>query len=158
MRTCCAARGAATALVSTQCASEFGNVNARLSDLCERFEPHGPCACLSVEIGVAQEAPDEHSDFILPDACHNDTVPGVPQTRLKKAGVPREKSGIPLSSQQSDNFFVFHSLSAKVEADLYWLQSPRVKQEALSIQDVLVKNNQACARSSTYSGAVYSSE
>jgi hypothetical protein len=114
--------------------------------------------CLGIEVGVAQEAPDERSNFILSDTCHNDTVAGVPQTRVKKVAVPREKGSITLSSQQNDNLLVFQTLSAKVETDLSCRQSPRLEQQALSIQDILIENNQACARSSTYSGAVYCSE
>jgi hypothetical protein len=37
-------------------------------------------------------------------------------------------------------------------------QPPRLKQQALPLKDVLVENNQACARSGTYSGAAYCSE
>jgi hypothetical protein len=113
---------------------------------------------LGIEVGVSQEAADERSNFILPDACHNYAVAGVPQARLKKVAVPREKGGIALSSQQNDNLLVLQTLSAKVETNLLCRQPPRLKQQALSIKDVLIKNNQACARSSTYSGAVYCSE
>jgi hypothetical protein len=34
-------------------------------------------------------------------------------------------------------------------------QPPRFKQHSLSVEDVLVQDDQTCARSSTYSGAVY---
>ncbi len=90
---------------------------------------------------MAQEPPDERSDFILSNTCHNDTVAGVPQTRLKKVAVPREKGSITLSSQQNGNLLVFETLSAKVETDLSCRQSPRLEQQALSIQDILIKNN-----------------
>ena len=114
--------------------------------------------CLGVEAGVPQEAADERSDLILPDFRNNYAIARVPQSRLKKVAVPREKRGIALPSQQNDNLLILQTLSAKVETDLFCSQPPRLKQQALSIKDVLVKNNQACARSSTYSGAVYCSE
>ena len=114
--------------------------------------------CLGIEVGVPQEAADERSDFILPDACHNDTVAGVPQARLKEVAIPREERGIALSSQQNNNLLIYQTLSAKVKTNLSRRQPPRLKQQALSIKDVLIENNQACARSSTYSGAVYCSE
>jgi hypothetical protein len=83
---------------------------------------------------------------------------GVPQVRLKKIAVPREKCGFALLSQQNDNLFVLQTLASKVETNLSRRQPPYLKQQALPIKDVLIKNNQACARSSTYSGAVYCSE
>jgi len=83
--------------------------------------------CLGIEVGVPQEAADEHSNFILRDACHNYAVPGVPQARLKKVAVPREKRGIPLLSQQHGNLVILQTFSAKVEANLSCRQPPRLK-------------------------------
>jgi hypothetical protein len=111
--------------------------------------------CLRVEVGVPHEAADERSDFILPDVCKNYAVAGVPHAPLKKVAVPREKGGVALSPQQNDNFLVFQTFSAKVETNLPRREPPRLEQQALSINDVLIENNQACARSSTYSDAVY---
>jgi len=114
--------------------------------------------CLGIEVGVPQEAADERSDLILPHACHHDAVAGVPQAWHEKIAVPREKGSVALSPQQNHNLLVLQTFSAKVETDLSRRQPPCLKQQALSIKDVLIKNNQARARSSTYSGAVYCSE
>lgn len=77
---------------------------------------------------------------------------------IEKVGVPREKCGIALPFQQNDNLLILHTLSADVDTNLFGRQTPRLKQQALPLKDVLVENNQACARSSTYSGAAYCSE
>ena len=114
--------------------------------------------CLGIEVGVPQEPADEHSDFILPHACHDYAVAGVPQAWHKKIAVAREKGGFALSSQQNHNLLVLQPFSAKVETNLSGRQPECLKQQALSIKDILIKNNQARARSSTYSGAVYCSE
>lgn len=109
---------------------------------------------LGIEIRVPQKAPHERGDFILPDVCHNDAVASVPQARRKEVGVTGEKGSVTLPSQQNDNLLILQTLSAEIETDLSWRQPPRLEQQALSVQDVLVKNNQACAGWSTYSGAV----
>jgi hypothetical protein len=97
--------------------------------------------CLGIEVGVPQEAADEHSDFILPHACHNYAVAGVPQAWHKKIAVPREKGSVALSSQQNHNLLVLQPLSAKVETNLSCRQTPCLKQQALSIKNILIKNN-----------------
>ncbi|MGD1072169.1 MAG: hypothetical protein ABSB15_18735 [Bryobacteraceae bacterium] len=107
---------------------------------------------------MPQEAADERGNFILPDARHNDAVARVPQARIEKVSVPREKRGIALPFQQNDNLLVLQTLSANIETNLSGRQPPRLKQQALPLKDVLVENNQACARSGTYSGAAYCSE
>lgn len=107
---------------------------------------------------MPQEAPDEPSYLILTDACHNDAVAGMPQARFKEVAVTCEERSTTPSSQQNDNLLILQTFWTEVETDLSCRKPPRLKQQALSIQDVLVKNNQARARSSTYSGAVYCSE
>jgi hypothetical protein len=56
--------------------------------------------CLGVEVGVPQEAPDERSDFILPDAHQHYAVAWVPKARPKKVAVPREKGDIAVVSTE----------------------------------------------------------
>ena len=72
-----------------------------------------PPLCLGVEAGMPQEAPNESSDFILPDARHNYAVARVPQSWLKKVAVPREKCGVALSSQQNDDLLVLQTFRPK---------------------------------------------
>jgi len=69
-----------------------------------------------------------------------------------------EKRGTALSTQQNQNLLIFQALAAEVETNLSRGHPPCLEQQSLPIKDVLVENNQACARSSTYSGAVYSAE
>jgi hypothetical protein len=65
---------------------------------------------------------------------------------------------IALPLQQNENLLILQTLSANVKTNLSGWQPPRLKQQALPLKDVLVENNQACARSSTYSAAAYCSE
>ena len=57
--------------------------------------------------------------------------------------VAGEKCGIALSTQQNDNFLVLQTLAPNVETDLPRRQPPRLEQQALSVKDVLVEDNQA---------------
>jgi hypothetical protein len=75
-----------------------------------------------------------------------------------EVAVPREKRGIALPFQQNDNLLIHQTLSADVKTNLFGRQTPRLKQQALPFKDALVENNQACARSSPYSGPAYCSE
>jgi hypothetical protein len=80
------------------------------------------------------------------------------EVRVIEVSVAREKCGIALPTQQNENFLVLQTFAPKVETDLPRRHPPRLQQQALSFEDVLVEDNQARTRSSTYSGAVYWSE
>jgi hypothetical protein len=123
-------------------------------------DPNDPAhpLCLGVEARVPHQAPNEGRDFILSDTGYNDAITRMPQVRIIETCVTRAERGVALSTQQNDNLFVLQALATNVEANLFCAQPPCQEQQALSIQDVLVQDDHVCARSKTYSGAVYWSE
>jgi hypothetical protein len=57
--------------------------------------------------------------------------------------VAGEKRGIALSAQQNDNLLVLQTLAAKLDTNLPRRQPPCLEQQALSVKDVLVEDDQA---------------
>ena len=87
--------------------------------------------CLSIEIGVPEKAANERGDFILPDVHNNQTIVLMAERW-------------PLASGIDPNLL---------------RRYPRCfQQESLVGENILVRNDQARARSSTYSGTVYWAE
>ena len=81
----------------------------------------------------------------------------APMTKLLqvKVCVASEKSGISLSPKKYDRLVVLHPLVADVQSNLPHRYSMGFQKETLLLKDVFVQDNQALARSNTYSGAVY---
>ena len=82
----------------------------------------------------------------------------MPESRLIETLIAGEECGIPLLAQQNNDLLVLQAFMAEVDSDLPRRNPPRLEQQLLSVEDVLVENDQARARASTYSGAVYSAE
>lgn len=107
-----------------------------------------------VEIGMPDEAPDKGSYFVLADGCHNQAVVPMPEIRLIEAHVTSEESGIAQPAEEHDDLVVLQAFTAQIDSDLPCRYPPCLEQQALALKNVLVENNQARARSSTYSGAM----
>jgi hypothetical protein len=113
---------------------------------------------LSIEVGVAEKAANERGDLILPDAHHHQAIAPMAELGHIEASVAGEESDIPLSTQKHDKFVVLHSLAAHIDSNLPRRYPRGFQQESLAVENILVRNDQARARSSTYSGAVYWAE
>lgn len=110
---------------------------------------------LSIEVGVAEKAANERRDLILPDVHHHQAIAPMAELGQIEACVAGEECEIPLLTQKHDNLVVLHSLAAHIDSNLPCRYPRGFQQESLAVQNILVQNDQACARSSTYSGAVY---
>ena len=97
----------------------------------------------SIEVAVPEKAPNKRSHFVLPNARHNQAVASMPQAGVIEARVTGEKSGVALLTQQDDNLFVLQTFAAKVDSNLPRRHPPRFEQQPLSIEDVLVEDDQA---------------
>ena len=108
-------------------------------------DPNDPAQPLdqSVEVGVAQESPNEGSHFILPNTRDDQAIAWMAEVRVIEVSVAREKCDIAPPTQQNENFFVLQTFAPKVETDLPRRHPPRLEQQALSVKDVLVEDNQA---------------
>jgi hypothetical protein len=67
----------------------------------------------------------------------------MPEFRVIEAPVAREERRIALLAQQHDEFLVVEAFLAEVDSDLPRGKPPRFKQHTLSVEDVLVQNDQA---------------
>jgi hypothetical protein len=67
----------------------------------------------------------------------------MPEGRPIEICVAGEKRGTALPAQQNDNLLVLQTLAAKVKTNLPRRQSPCLEQQALSVKDVFVKDDQA---------------
>lgn len=79
----------------------------------------------------------------------------MPELRYIRIGVPGEEGEISLPPKKHNDIIILHALAADVDPNLSCRQSRCFEKEPLGIEDVFVQDNQALARSSTYSGAVY---
>ena len=110
----------------------------------------------SIEVAVAEKAANKHSHFVLSNARHNQAIASMPQVGMIKLRVAGEKSRGVLLAQQDDNLLLLQALAAaKADSNLPRSQPPSFAQQTLSVQDVLVEDDQARTRSSTYSRAAY---
>jgi len=66
-----------------------------------------------------------------------------------------EECDMPLLAQENGDFVVLHPLAADIDSNLPRRYPGSFQQESLVIENVLIQNDQAWARWSTYSGAVY---
>jgi hypothetical protein len=81
-----------------------------------------------------------------------------PVDRQKETCIAREEGGVALAPQKNDDLLVLQPLVADIHSNLPHRDPRRFQQQALPIEDVLVENDQAGARSSTYSVAAYWAE
>jgi hypothetical protein len=82
---------------------------------------------LGVEIRVAQETAHKCGDF----------------GRLEKTYISRKESGITLLAQENENLIVFHPLASKVDTDLPRRQPRCFQEQALSLENILVEDDQS---------------
>ncbi len=74
----------------------------------------------SIEVAVTEKASNKRSHFVLPNARHNQAIASMPQAGVIEARVAGEKSGIVLLARR---------------------HPPRFEQQPLSIEDVLVEED-----------------
>jgi hypothetical protein len=98
---------------------------------------------LGIKVGMAQKTAHESGHLILPDTRHNQAIAPMPEARLIEICITGEERGPALLEQQSDNFHVLQTLAAKVDTDLPHLHPPAFEQPPLSVEDVLVQDDQA---------------
>ena len=72
--------------------------------------------------------------------------------------VARKEGNMSLAAQKNNDLVVLHSFSANIDSNLGRSNSGSFKLKPLAVEDVLVKDDQAGARSNTYSGIVYCDE
>ena len=113
---------------------------------------------LRIEVGVAQKAPDESGDFILSNIHHYEAIARVTQFGQIEIRIASEEHDISLPAQKHDDLFVLHSFAPEIDSNLPCRHPGGFQQESLAIENILVQYDQARARSSTYSGAVYWAE
>jgi len=113
---------------------------------------------LSVEVRVAKKAANKRGGFILPDAHHNQAIASVPQLRQIEICIAREECNVPVLAQENEDLAVLHAFAAEINSNLLCPDPKSLQQEPLVVEDVLVQNDQAGARWSTYSGAAYWAE
>lgn len=101
--------------------------------------PLGP----SIEVAVAEKAANECGDFVLSNARHNQAIASMPQAGVIEARVASEKSGVVLLAQQDHNLLVLQTFAANVDSNLPRRQPPTFEQQTLSVEDVLVEDDQA---------------
>ena len=113
---------------------------------------------LSIEVGVAKKAANERGGLILPDVQNNQAISAMAEFRRVEIRIAGEECDIPLLAQENGDFVVFHPLAAYIDSDLPRGYPRSFQQESLAVENVFVQNDQAWARWSTYSGAVYWAE
>src|SRR5260370_28563554 len=97
----------------------------------------------SIEVAVAEKASNKRGYFILSNARHNQAIASMPQAGVIEARVAGEKSGVAVLAQQDDNLLVLQTFAAKVDSNLPRGQPPPFEHETLSVEDVLVEDDQA---------------
>jgi hypothetical protein len=110
---------------------------------------------LSVEVGVVKKAANERSGLILPDVQNNQAISAMAEFRHVEIRIAGEECDMPLLAQENGDFVVLHPLAADIDSNLPRRYPGSFQQESLVIENVLIQNDQAWARWSTYSGAVY---
>ena len=113
---------------------------------------------LSIEVGVAEKAANESGDFILPDVHHNQAIAPMAELGQIETCIAGEECDISPLAQKHDDLVVLDPLAADVDSNLPCRYPGGFQQESLAFENILVQNDQAWARSSTYSGAVYWAE
>src|SRR5207244_4650550 len=113
---------------------------------------------MSIEGGVAEKAANECGDFILRDLHHNQTIALMAKFGSIETCVAGEKRDISASAQKRHDLLVLHPLASDVDATLPCRYSRDLQQKSLAVENIFVENDQAWARSSTYSWTVYWSE
>jgi hypothetical protein len=108
-------------------------------------DPNHPAHPLrpSIEFGMAEKAPNKRSHFVLPHAHHHQAVASMPEVRAIEACVTGEECWIGPPAQQNDDLFVFQAFATKVDSNLPRSEPPCFEQYALSVEDVLVEDDQA---------------
>ena len=110
---------------------------------------------LSIEVGVAKKAANERGGLILPDVQNNQAISAMAEFRHVEIRIAGEECDMPLLAQENGDFVVLHPLAADIDSNLPRRYPGSFQQESLVIENVLIQNDQAWARWSTYSGAVY---
>lgn len=121
----------------------------------ERRESLAHSLRLCVEAAVTQKATNESCDFVLSCRNHHKTIPPMAKLSVIEAGIPSEQRGVARILKSKTEVFVCQAFPRPAVTHLADCDTPRLQQSALSVQDVFIRNDQACTRSSTYSGAVY---
>jgi hypothetical protein len=104
---------------------------------------------------MVEKAADERGGFILPDVHNNQAISSMAEIRRVEILITGEESGIPLLAQEDGDLVVLHPLAANIDSNLPRRYPGSFQQESLAVENVLVQNDQAWARWSTYSGAMY---
>jgi hypothetical protein len=110
---------------------------------------------LSIEVGVAEKAANERGGFIRSDVHYNEAISSMAELRPIEIFVAGEERRIPLLAQENGDLVILHPLAADIDSNLPRRYPGSFQQESLVIENVLIQNDQAWARWSTYSGAVY---
>jgi hypothetical protein len=113
---------------------------------------------LGIEVGVAEKAANECGVLILPDVHYNEAISSMAKLRQIEIFVAGEERRIPLLAQENGDLVILHPLAADIDSNLPRRYPGSFQQESLVIENVLIQNDQAWARWSTYSGAVYWAE
>ena len=110
---------------------------------------------LSIEVGVAEKAANERGGFIRPDVHYNQAISPMTELWPIEIFIAGEERGIPLLAQEDRDLVILHPLAADIDSNLPRCSPGSFQQESLVIENVLIQNDQAWARWSTYSGAMY---
>jgi hypothetical protein len=110
---------------------------------------------LSIEVGVAEKAANECGGFVLPDVHHNQAISPMAEIRQIEIFIAGEERDVPLLAQEDRDLVILHPLAADIDSNLPRRYPRSFQQESLVIENVLIQNDQAWARWSTYSGAMY---
>jgi hypothetical protein len=110
---------------------------------------------LGIEVGVAEKAANECGGLILPDVHYNEAISSMAKLRQIEIFVAGEERRIPLLAQENGDLVILHPLAADIDSNLPRRYPRSFQQESLVIENVLIQNDQAWARWSTYSGAMY---
>ena len=110
---------------------------------------------LSIEVGVAEKAANERGGFTLPDVHYNQAISTMAELRRIEICIAGKECDIPLPTQENRDLVVLHPLASDIDSNLPRRYPRSFQQESLVIENVLIQNDQAWARWSTYSGAMY---
>jgi len=104
---------------------------------------------------MAEKTADKRRYFVLANAQDDHGISPMAQVTPKEPAVAGEERRLPELAKQKDDLLVLQALSTLVHSNLPNRNPPGFEQEALSIEDVLVKKDQAWTGSRTYSCAMY---
>jgi len=113
---------------------------------------------LRVERRMAEESSDEGRHFVLSHAQHNQAVAAMAELPRIKIVITSEERDAPGLKNENKDLIVLQTFPPKVNPNLAGRYSRYIQEQPLTIENVLVKKDQAWTRSSELSVTVYSAE